>query len=225
MKKVLSSGWTKAALFLLCLVPLGYLGWLVWLEWRAYSLGIGQPGNLTADPIKYITHFTGDWTIRFLLITLCVTPLRNLTNRPQITRFRRMLGLFAYFYGCVHLSIWVLDDYQRQFTAAQWWKDILERWFITIGMTALLGLTALAVTSTARSVRRMGYARWQKLHRIIYVSTGLGVIHYYLLVKSDVRLPLMYGAMLAVLLGYRLVVRLRKKRPTPRRVLVNVSNP
>lgn len=221
MSKVLSSKWTKAVLFTLCLVPLGYLLWLVYLEYRATALGIGQGGNLTADPIKYITHFTGDWTLRFLLITLLVTPLRNLLNRPQLTRFRRMLGLFAFFYGCLHLSIYVLDGVQRQFTMAEWWKDLLQRWYITIGMAALLGMSALAATSTAGWVRRLGYKKWQRLHRIVYGSAALGVVHYYLLVKSDVRLPVMYGAILTVLLGYRLVVWMRKpRRAAPKRVPV-----
>jgi len=201
MSKILSSKWTKVALFLLCLVPLSYL------LWRAFQ------GKLTANPIEYITHFTGDWTIRFLLITLSVTPLRNLLNRPQLTRFRRMMGLFAYFYGCLHFLIWSVLD--KQLDPHIMWEDILKRWYITVGMAALLGLTPLAITSTAGWVRRMGYKRWQKLHRIVYGCAALGVIHYYLLVKSDIRLPVMYGAILAILLGYRWVASRRQKLPPP----------
>jgi sulfoxide reductase heme-binding subunit YedZ len=201
MSKILSSKWTKVALFLLCLVPLSYL------LWRAFQ------SKLTANPIEYITHFTGDWTIRFLLITLSVTPLRNLLNRPQLTRFRRMMGLFAYFYGCLHFLIWSVLD--KQLDPHIMWEDILKRWYITVGMAALLGLTPLAITSTAGWVRRMGYKRWQKLHRIVYGCAALGVIHYYLLVKSDIRLPVMYGAILAILLGYRWVASRRQKLPPP----------
>ena len=202
MSKVLSSKWTKVVLFLLSLVPLEYL------VWRAFQ------GRLTANPIEYITHFTGDWTIRFLMITLAVTPLRNLLNRPQITRFRRMMGLYAYFYGCLHFLIWSVLD--KQLDPHVMWEDILKRWYITVGMAALLGMTPLAVTSTAGWVRRMGYKRWQKLHKIVYGCAALGVIHYYLLVKSDIRKPLLYAAILTVLLGYRAVAA-RKKKPAPRR--------
>ncbi|HEY7335350.1 MAG TPA: protein-methionine-sulfoxide reductase heme-binding subunit MsrQ [Bryobacteraceae bacterium] len=203
MTKVLSSKWTKVVLFLLSLVPLAYL------VWRAFQ------GRLTANPIEYITHFTGDWTLRFLLIALAITPLRHLLNRPQITRFRRMMGLYSYFYGCLHFLIWSVLD--KQLDPHVMWEDILKRWYITVGMAALLGMTPLAVTSTAGWVRRMGYKRWQKLHRIVYGCAALGVIHYYLLVKSDVREPLMYAAILAALLGYRAVVAARKKKPVPRR--------
>ena len=204
MRTVLSSKWTKVVLFLLSLVPLEYL------VWRAVQ------GRLTANPIEYITHFTGDWILRFLVITLTVTPLRALLNQPQITRFRRMMGLFSYFYGCVHFLIWSVLD--KQLDPHIMWQDILKRWYITVGMAALLGMTPLAITSTAGWVRRMGYKRWQKLHRIVYVSAVLGVAHYYLLVKSDIRLPLMYGAMVAILLLYRLVVSMRKSKPAPKRM-------
>jgi sulfoxide reductase heme-binding subunit YedZ len=204
MSKLLSSKWTKAFLFLVSLVPLGYL------IWRAFE------GRLTANPIEYITHFTGDWTIRYLLFTLGITPLRNLLNQPKITRFRRMLGLFAYFYGCLHFLVWSVLD--KQLDPHVMWEDILKRWYITVGMAALLGLTPLAITSTAGWVRRLGYVKWQKLHRIVYGCAALGVIHYWLLVKSDVRLPLMYGAILTILLAYRWVISMRKKTPPAKRV-------
>jgi sulfoxide reductase heme-binding subunit YedZ len=206
MTKVLSSKWTKAVLFLLSLVPLAYL------------VGRAFEQKLTANPIEYITHFTGDWIIRFLMITLAVTPLRNLLNRPQLTRFRRMMGLFAYFYGCLHFLIWSVLD--KQLDPHIMWEDILKRWYITVGMAALLGMTPLAITSTTGWVRRLGYRRWQKLHRIVYGCAALGVVHYYLLVKSDIRSPVMYGAILAILLGYRWVVSMRKKPTAPKRVPV-----
>lgn len=217
MSKAWSSKWTKAALFVLSLVPLAYLvsraveGWLT-----------SNPVKyLTSDPIKYITHFTGDWTLRFLMITLSVTPLRRLLNRPQITRFRRMMGLFAYFYGCLHFLIWSVLD--KQLDPHVMWADILKRWYITVGMAALAGMTPLAITSTAGWVRRMGYKRWQKLHRIVYGCAALGVIHYYLLVKSDVRDPLLYAGILAVLLGYRWVVASREKKPAVKRAPAAVA--
>ncbi len=204
MSKVLSSRWTKAVLFVLSLVPLGYL------VWRAFE------NHLTANPIEYITHFTGDWTIRFLLITLAVTPLRTLLNQPQLTRFRRMMGLFSYSYGALHFLIWSVLD--KELDPHLMWEDILKRWYITVGMAGLLGMTPLAVTSTAGWVRRLGYKRWQKLHRIVYGCAALGVIHYWLLVKSDVRLPLLYGAILAILLAWRGIIAMRKGKPAPRRV-------
>ena len=209
MSKILSSKWTKAVLFLLSLVPLAYL------VWRAFQ------GKLTANPIEYITHFTGDWTIRFLMIVLAVTPLRNLFNRPQLTRFRRMMGLFAYFYGCLHFLVWSVLD--KQLDPHIMWEDILKRWYITVGMAALLGMTPLAITSTAGWVRRLGYKRWQRLHRIVYGCAVLGVVHYYLLVKSDIRSPVMYGAILAILLGYRMVVANRKTGSAPKRMPAPVA--
>jgi sulfoxide reductase heme-binding subunit YedZ len=191
MHKVLSSGWTKAFLFLLCLAP------LLWLVWGYFHEQLG------ANPIEYITHKTGDWTLRFLLITLCVTPFRKLFNQPQLARFRRMLGLFAFFYGCLHLTTWVWLD--KFFDVHEMWKDVVKRRFITVGMTGFVLMIPLAVTSTSGWVRRLGFVRWQRLHRLVYFSALAGVIHYYWLVKSDVRLPLLYGAILGLLLGYRLV--------------------
>src|SRR5215475_15161036 len=201
MPRVLASKWTKVVLFLLSLVPLAHL------------VRRGFEQRLTANPIEYITHFTGDWTLRFVMITLAVTPLRNLLNRPQITRFRRMMGLYAYFYGCLHFLIWSVLD--KRLDPHVMWEDILKRWYITVGMAALLGMTPLAVTSTAGWVRRMGYKRWQKLHRIVYGCAALGVIHYYMSVKSDERLPLVYGAILLVLLLYRVYVWKHKPAPAP----------
>lgn len=208
MNRFLSSKWTKLAVFLLSLVPFSILLWLCWQAYRS-----GDPTEyVTANPIEFITHYTGDWTIRFLCITLCITPLRVLANRPQITRFRRMLGLFAFFYGCLHLTVWVVLD-PRQNTLPAIWEDILKRRYITVGMLAFLAMLPLAITSTAGWVRRLTFKRWKQLHRLIYLSAIAGVIHYYWLVKSDVRLPLMYGAIVAVLLGYRIVSWMRKRKP------------
>src|SRR5271154_6468981 len=153
MNKVLSSRWTKVFLFLLCLLPLVLTGW------RGYRNELG------ANPIEYITHRTGDWTLRFLLITLSVTPFRKLLKQPKLARFRRMSGLFAFFYGCLHLTTWIWLD--KGFDAHEMWEDVIKRRFITSGMTALLLMMPLAVTSTAGWVRRLGYRRWQLVHRLI----------------------------------------------------------
>ena len=202
MRKLLSSKWLKVLVFLLCLVPVGLVGW------RALH------GDLTANPIEFITHATGDWTLRFLLITLAITPLRMLLRLPELTRFRRMLGLFAFFYACLHFSTWLVLD--KFFDMSEIWKDVLKRRFITVGFAAFLLLIPLALTSTAGWIRRLGGKRWQALHRLIYPSAALGVIHYYWLVKSAVIRPLTYAAILAVLLLYRLIAWLaNRRRPTP----------
>jgi len=179
----------KVALFLLCLAPLATVGW------RTYQQKLGP------NPIEFITHASGDWTLRFLLITLAVTPLRRLLHQPGLIRFRRMLGLFAFFYGCLHLMTYLWLD--KFFDWADIVKDIGKRPFITAGFTGFVLLVPLAITSTTGWVRRLGGKRWQLLHRLIYASAAAGVIHYYWLVKSDIRLPVMYGSMLAVLLVYR----------------------
>ncbi len=189
MNRILSSRWTKVALFLLCLIPAGELAW------RFYHNELG------ANPTEYITHKTGDWIIRFLMITLAVTPLRKSLNIPKLARFRRMLGLFAFFYGCLHLMTWVWFD--KFFDVSEMWKDVVKRRFITMGMAGLTMMIPLAITSTAGWVRRLGFVRWQRLHRLVYFAAAAGVIHYYWLVKSDVRLPVMYGAIWVVLMGYR----------------------
>ena len=190
MNSILTSKWTKVVVFLLCLLPLGML------VIRAVQ------GNLTANPIEFITHTTGDWTLRFLVITLAITPLRKTFRLRQLVRFRRMLGLFAFFYACLHFSTWIgLDKF---FDWTEMWKDVQKRRFITVGFTGFVLMIPLAITSTAGWIRRLGGKRWQMLHRAIYLSAIAGVIHYYWLVKSDVREPLQYAAMVAVLLAWRL---------------------
>ena len=206
MNRFLSSKWTKLALFLLSLVPFLVL---LWLCWEAYQSGDFVP-YVTANPIEYLTHYTGDWTIRFICFTLCITPLRMLLNRPQITRFRRMLGLFAFFYGCVHFALWLFLD-PKQNTISAIWEDIAKRRYITVGMLAFLAMLPLAITSTAGWVRRLTFKRWKQLHRLVYLTAVAAVIHYWWLVKSDIRLPLMYAAIVAVLLGYRIVAWMRKR--------------
>jgi sulfoxide reductase heme-binding subunit YedZ len=190
LNSILTSRWTKVAVFLLCLVPLGML------VLRAVQR------DLTANPIEFITHTTGDWTLRFLVITLAITPLRKSLRLPQLIRFRRMLGLFAFFYACLHFSTWIgLDKF---FDWTEMWKDVQKRRFITVGFAGFVLMIPLAITSTAGWIRRLGGKRWQMLHRAVYLSAMAGVIHYYWLVKSDVRKPLQYPVMVGALLAWRL---------------------
>ncbi len=190
MNSILTSKWTKVALFLFCLAPLGVLAW------RALH------GGLTANPIEFVTHATGDWTLRFLIITLAVTPLRKILRLPQLIRFRRMLGLFAFFYGFLHFSIWLGVD--KFFDWPEMMKDVAKRPFITVGFAGFVLMIPLAITSTAGWIRRLGGRRWQWLHRAIYLSAIAGVIHYYWQVKSDVRKPLQYAFLVGILLAWRL---------------------
>jgi sulfoxide reductase heme-binding subunit YedZ len=198
MHALLNSKWSKPVVFLICLVPLAALGW------RALH------GELTANPIEFITHATGDWTLRFLIITLCVTPFRKILHLPELIRFRRMLGLFAFFYACLHFTTYIWLD--KFFDLSEMWKDIAKRKYITVGFTAFLLLIPLAITSTTGWIRSLGGKCWQQLHRLIYFSAALGVIHYYWLVKSAIIRPLTYGAVVAVLLLWRLFASLTKKK-------------
>ena len=191
MPSLLANKWTKVPVFLLCLVPLGIL------VWSALT------GNLGANPVEFIQHATGDWTLRFLVFTLSITPLRKLLKLPDLIRFRRMLGLFAFFYACLHFLTYLGPD--QSFDLSAIWKDVAKRPFVTVGFTAFVLLIPLALTSTAGWIRRLGGRRWQMLHRAIYISAICGVIHYYWLVKSAVLRPLTYGAIVAVLLLWRLV--------------------
>lgn len=189
MHRILSSKWIKFPVFVACLVPLGQLGW------RALH------GDLTANPIEYITHQTGDWTIIFVVITLAVTPARKLLRLPELIRFRRMLGLFAFFYGLLHFSTWIgLDNF---FAWSDMLHDVRKRPFITVGFTGFALMIPLAVTSTAGWIRRLGGKRWLALHRLIYATAVCGVVHYYWLVKSDVRKPVFYGVLVTLLLLFR----------------------
>lgn len=179
----------KPWLFIACLLPLGRL------------VGLGATGGLGANPIEFITHSTGTWALVGLLLTLSVTPLRQLTGRAELIRFRRMLGLFAFFYACLHFVTYIwLDQF---FDLAGIGRDIVKRPFITVGFAAFVMLVALAATSPHAMMRRLG-RRWQQLHRLIYPAALLGVVHYWWLVKKDVTQPLLFGAVLALLLVLRL---------------------
>jgi len=170
---------------------------------------------LGANPIEVITHSTGDWTLIFLMLTLSITPLRKLTGLHWLVRFRRMLGLFAFFYASLHFTTYIWLD--KFFDLNEVLKDVGKRKFITVGFTAFVLLIPLAATSTAASIRRLG-KRWQTLHRLIYVSALAGVVHYWWLVKADVRKPQYYAIVLTLLLGYRLIAAQRKKSATPVRL-------
>ena len=199
LRHILTAKWAKPLVFIACASPLGFL------VARAYN------GQLGANPVEFLQHFTGDWTLRFLLITLAVTPLRKLLNLPDLIRFRRMFGLFAFFYVCLHFLTYIGPD--QSFNFAGMLKDVAKRPFITVGFTAFLLLIPLAITSTTGWIRRLGGKNWQALHRLIYAAALCGVVHYYWLVKSDHRLPLLYGAILVLLLLYRLAASFLKPRP------------
>lgn len=189
MNSILTSRWTKAVLFLVCLVPLGIL------IQEAFTGGLGS------NPTQFMEHATGDWTLRFVAITLCITPLRKLVKQPLLIRFRRMLGLFAFFYGCCHFAIYLTFD--QVFDLHGIWADIAKRRYITVGFTGFVLMIPLAITSTAGWIRRMGGKRWALLHRAIYLTAVAGVIHFLWLVKSDIHVPLEYAAVIAILLGWR----------------------
>ncbi len=187
----------KPLLFLACLLPLARL------------VVLAFTGGLGANPIEFVTHSTGTWTLVLLLVTLSVTPLRRLSGRPGLLRYRRMLGLFAFFYACLHFMTYIWWD--QFFDWAAMAKDVVKRPFITVGFAAFLGLIPLAVTSNKRMMRRLG-RHWQQLHRLIYLIAAAGVIHYWWLVKRDITKPAIYGLILALLLGYRIGVWWRGRR-------------
>lgn len=189
--------WSKVVLFLLCLAP------ALELLYRYWNTTRGVEPDLGVNPLEFLTHATGDWTLRFLLITLAVTPLRKLLRRPVLVQYRRMLGLFAFFYGVLHFTTYLWFD--KAFEFREIVVDVGKRPFITAGFTALLLMLPLALTSTAGWIRRLGGRRWQWLHRLIYVSALAGVVHYWWLVKSDIRKPALYAAALALLMLYRVL--------------------
>src|SRR6266853_5537176 len=164
-----------------------------------------------ANPLEFVTRTTGILTLVFLLISLAITPLRRITGLNWLTRFRRMLGLFAFFYGSLHLMTYVAFD--RFFHLKTIPGDVARRPFIAIGMAAFFLMVPLAITSTDKMVKRLGGKRWVRLHRIVYLSGILGVLHYYMLVKSDVRPPLTFAFLLAVLLGFRIFAKYKRSPP------------
>jgi methionine sulfoxide reductase heme-binding subunit len=180
----------KLGVFGACLIPLGIL------------VGNALTDNLGANPIDEITDQTGIWTLRLLLVTLAVTPARRLTGWNRLIQLRRMLGLFAFFYASLHFMTYLwLDQF---FAFEDIIDDVMERPFITVGFTSFVLLIPLAITSTTAMIKRLGGKWWQRLHRLVYATAIGGVVHYLWLVKADMRLPLIYGSILALLLAYRL---------------------
>ena len=194
----------KPILFLLALLPLAYIVWAV----------VTDPDQLGANPINEVEHFTGRWALRFLALTLAITPLRKLLHVGELAKYRRMLGLFAFFYATVHLTTWVAVD--MELDTGDMWHDVVKHKYITIGMAAWLMLLPLAITSTKGWIRRLGGRRWQRLHRLAYLAASAAIVHFVWAVKKDITEPLLYGAIIAALLGYRAWVALGERTPTER---------
>jgi sulfoxide reductase heme-binding subunit YedZ len=199
----------KPAVFALSLGP------LAWLAWRASSHGLGF------NPQEYLNRYLGDWALRFILIALAVTPLRGITGWAPLVRFRRLLGLFAFFYASLHLTSYVVLD--QVFDWADIWADIVKRKFITVGMLTFLLLVPLALTSTAGMVKRLGAARWRRLHRIVYAAGALACLHYYMMVKGNQPEPLYHAAVLALLLGWRAAAAAKERLARRRRRLARAQ--
>jgi sulfoxide reductase heme-binding subunit YedZ len=193
----LKSRFPKVAIFLLCLVP------AAWLIFAALT------DRLSANPIKDITEDTGTWALRLLFLTLAVTPFRKLTGWNEVIRYRRMLGLYAFFYGFLHFLTYAwLDQF---FSIPDIVQDVYKRPFITVGFSAFVVMIPLAITSTKKWIARLGGRQWQLLHRLTYVGAIAGVVHYFWLVKANNERPLIYGFLLSILLGLRVLQSLRSK--------------
>jgi methionine sulfoxide reductase heme-binding subunit len=190
----------KAVLFAMCLLP------FAWLLYGIFT------NNLGANPAEYLVRSTGDWTLRFLCIVLLVTPLRVITSTPQLARFRRMLGLFVYFYVVLHLFSYSWFD--MSFDVGDIVNDVIKRPFILVGFSAFLLLTPLAATSFNRAIKALGAKRWQLLHKLVYVIAGLGILHFFWMRagKNDFNEVFVYAAILATLLGWRVVQFVKKKQ-------------
>ena len=189
---------TKMLIFLAALIPLERL------VWKFFHDALG------ANPVEVITHSTGDWTLILVMVTLSITPLRKLTKQYWLIGVRRMIGLFAFFYACLHFTTYIWLD--KFFEVHEMIKDVAKRPFITVGFSAFVLMIPLALTSTAWSIRRLGGKNWQRLHRLIYLTGILGVVHYIWLVKADLRKPIEYGIVLSILLLYRVGVWASEKR-------------
>lgn len=210
-----SQGWkerlTSWAVWLACCAP------LVWFVFQGFTDGLG------ANPIEYVLRQLGVWALRFLAVSLAITPAARLLRQPVLLRYRRRIGLFAFAYVCLHLSTYIGVD--QLFDWRTIGKDIVKRPYITIGMAAFAMLIPLAVTSLDRLKRRLGPRRWKRLHQLIYLIAPMGVAHYYLLVKADHRPPLVYGAIVLILLGYRLVNALMERQRKARRAAAKAAAP
>ena len=198
----------KALVHALALTPAAILAWQIRAEFLTGTGGLG------ADPVAEIEHRLGLWALRFLMLTLAVTPLREITGLPALLRFRRMLGLYAFAYATLHLGAYLVLDLRGYWT--QIFEEIAKRPYITVGFAAWLLLVPLALTSTQAAIRRLG-RNWARLHKLVYLIAVLAVLHFWWLVKSDVREPALYAGILAVLLGWRAWGALQKRRLSARR--------
>ncbi len=200
LKKRLLHPAVKPLLFVLCMLPIG------WLIYRVATHGAG------ANPQEYLIRATGDWTLRFICIVLAVTPLRTITNTPQLARFRRVLGLFVYFYVVMHLLSYSWFD--MGFDVADIAKDIAKRPFILVGFSAFVLLTPLAATSFNKAIKTLGAKRWQTLHKLVYVVAGLGLLHFFWMRagKNNFAEVSVYAIIIALLLGWRVAHYLGKKK-------------
>ena len=196
----------KPIVFVACCIPAALIGWNV----NRIVSGTAELTALGANPITEIEIQTGLWTMRFLAITLAVTPLRQTLNLGVLGKYRRMFGLFTFFYACLHVATWVGVDWFFDWAAMG--EEIVERKFILVGMATFLTLVPLAITSTKGWIRRLGGARWNRLHRLVYVAAIGGTVHYLWAVKKDTFFPLVYFALFGVLLGYRVLHVLRDRR-------------
>ena len=193
----------KPAVWIACLAPLAYLVYSLYLD----------PG---ANPIETVTNFTGIWTLRLIVATLAVSPLRWLTGFNPLINYRRLIGLFAFFYASMHFTIYVVTTFFiggfSNFDASGLWDDLVKRPYITAGFTAFVLMIPLAVTSTAGWIRRLGGKRWNALHRLIYITALAAVLHYFWKVKLDATFPVYYGIGVAILLGFRVWRHFAKRR-------------
>ncbi|WP_421956530.1 sulfite oxidase heme-binding subunit YedZ [Polaromonas sp.] len=211
-QKLLLHPAAKPILFLICLLP------FAWLAWNVVQAQMGNANVLGANPAEHLIRATGDWTLRFICIVLAVTPLRVISNTPTLARFRRMLGLFAYFYVVLHLLSYSWFD--MGFDASDIAKDIAKRPFILVGFSAFLLLTPLAATSFNAAIKAMGAKRWQMLHKLVYLIAGLGLLHFFWMraAKNNFAEVFVYAAIIVVLLGWRVMQYLRKKRLQPNKI-------
>jgi sulfoxide reductase heme-binding subunit YedZ len=205
---------TRAAIVTRVIKPVLYLAATLPLAWLLFAL---LTGRVMGDQVKFMQHVTGDTVLTCLMLTLAITPLRRLTGWNEIIRVRRLIGLTAFWYACLHLTTYLVFD--QSLSLSEIMTDIEKHPWVLVGFTAFLCLVPLAITSTNGWVRRLGGKRWQRLHRLVYVAAAAGVLHYLWLVKKDVRAPLVYGAVLLVLLASRAWVALEKGRSRRSRAL------